>query len=235
MRKDSRRGGFTLIEIMVAVFIFSILVTTLFSSYNSIFSKAKAINQRVGSYEMARNCINRMIIDLKSMRLTLLPEYAPPDSGDPPDPYRIVGSSGYAGDKSFSRLRFASMEHLPIDKGFKGGVAEIVYYVCAAGEKGFVLKRADRTYPYDEPFEEKAGDPVLCENIKSLAIKYYDLDEDEYEFWDSESKDFDYASPRSIGIELEIYEGSADIEDENSTFLLFETGVRLPVYREKKD
>jgi prepilin-type N-terminal cleavage/methylation domain-containing protein len=37
--------GFTLLEILIAIFIFSVIVTTIFASYNSVFSNSKTIDQ----------------------------------------------------------------------------------------------------------------------------------------------------------------------------------------------
>ena len=68
--------GFTLIEILVALFIFVIVVTTIFGSYNSVFSNAESIKDDMTSYEMAKNCLNRMIIDLQSLHVSLPPAYS---------------------------------------------------------------------------------------------------------------------------------------------------------------
>ena len=73
---------------------------------------------------------------------------------------------------------------------------------------------------------EKAGDPVLCKDVRSLTVKYYDEDGTEYDLWDSDAESFGYATPRSIGIKLELASASQP--------LLFETRVTLPVFREKK-
>lgn len=106
-------AGFTLLEILIAIFIFAIIVTTIFGSYRSVFSDTDAINKDMTAYAMARNCLNRMIIDLQSVHLHLPPDYAPPDFDDPPDPFRIVGETSDIKGSGFPRLRFASLAHLP--------------------------------------------------------------------------------------------------------------------------
>jgi general secretion pathway protein J len=174
---------------------------------------------------MAKNCLNRMILDLESAHVSLPPEYTPPDFDDPPDAYRIVGDTFYVGTSSFPRLRFASLEHISFGGKKENGIAEIVYYVQALEDGTHVLKRADSLYPYP-PFEEKAGDPVLCENVKTLQFKYYNQEGTEYELWDSDAGDLGYATPRAIRIKLEIGKDSAS--------RWFETMVTLPVYREEK-
>ena len=222
----NQESGFTLIEILIAIFIFSVIITTVFTSYNSIFSDSGTIDQGIASYEMAKNCLNRMMVDLESIYVTLYPKYAPPDVDDPPDPYRLTGDNLFIKAEEFPKLRFTSLAHLSLDGSMENGIAEIVYYVQDTKERGLVLRRADNLSPY-EPFEEKTSDPILCEGIKSLAFTYYDADGDTHEFWDSEAETWEYATPKRIGIRLEL--------NNNSDSLLFETTAALPVYRKKKE
>ena len=217
--------GFTLLEIMIAIFIFAVVITTIFTSYSTVSSGNQIIDQKTASYEMATNCLNRMIMDLKSIHLTLLPEYSPPALGESPELYRIVGETTDVRGADFPKLRFTSLSHISFGEKEKSGIAEIVYYVQAAEDGNYVLKRADKLYPYGE-FEEKPGDPVLCRDLKSLTFKYYDDDGTEYDRWNSDSEDFGYSTPRAIDIRIELAEGSGS--------LTIDTMVDLPVYREKK-
>ena len=218
--------GFTLLEILIAIFIFAIIFTTIFTSYSSLLSGNETADQGTASYEMAKNCLNRMIVDLESIHLTLPPGYSPPVLGEPPDLYRIVGEIFDSEGVSLPRLRFTSLAHISFGGKAEKGIAEIVYYVQASGDGNYVLRRADNLYPY-ETFEEKAGDPVLCTGIKSLTFKYYDQDGTAYDLWDSDDEDFGYSTPKAIDINLELAESS------NS--LWFKTMVTLPVYRKKKE
>ena len=214
--------GFTLIEILIAFFIFSIIVTTLFISYNSVFSNIQTIHEGIASYDMAKNCLARMTFDLHAVHISMPPKYSPPDLDDKPDPYRIVGDFTYPGGVGFSRLRFTSLAHIYLEKNMQEGIAEIVYYIQSEGEHNYVLRRADSLYPY-KAFEENRKDPILCEDVKSLTFKYYDHDGVEYDLWDSESEEFKYATPKSIGIKLEL--------GNDSTSHFFEIMVTLPSYR----
>ena len=225
-RSPKPDSGFTLIEILIAIFIFAIIVTTIFGSYNSVFTGAEEINQGVTSYETARNCLNRIIFDLESVHLSLPPQYAPPDFNGPPDPYRIVGDTNNVQNISFPKLRFTSTAHVSFGGKTESHIAEIVYYVQATDDDNHLLRRADNLYPY-QPFEEKSSDPVLCENLKSLTFKYYDREGTEYDLWDSDAEDFGYATPAAIGIKLELTGGTDS--------LWFKTMVTLPVYRKKKE
>lgn len=216
--------GFTLLEILIAISIFAIIATTVFGSHNFVFSSAKAVEEDLAAYEMAKGCLSRITDDLQSLHVSLPPEYIPPDSDDDENFFKITGETADAGSESFSRLMFASRAHVSLEKNIQEGIARIVYYVQKSDESRYVLRRADKLYPY-EPFEEKKSDPVLCENVKSLVFKYYDEEGSEYDIWDSDSADVDYSTPRAIKITLEI--------GDDSSFLHFETMVKLPVFREK--
>jgi general secretion pathway protein J len=217
--------GFTLLEIMIAIFIFAVVLTTIFASYNALFSGNETIEQGTASYEMAKNCLSRMMIDLESIHISLPPEYAPQTVADSHDLYRVVGEMVDIQGREFPKLRFTSLSHIAFGGKTQNGIAEIVYYVQIEGEDRYRLKRADNLHPYPS-FEEKAGDPVLCKDLKSLTVKYYDENGTEYDLWDSDAEAFGYSTPRAIRIKLELASASQP--------LLFETMVTLPVFREKK-
>ena len=216
--------GFTLMEILLAFLILGIVITTILTSFNAVFSTTDALNNSSRYYDMAKNCLNRMTLDMGALYITQQPIYKPPNFDDPPNPYRIVGSSNETGGTSFAKVRFASHAHIPFNKSIKRGVAEIVYYVHGQDDGQPVLRRRDHLYPYPL-FEENSGDPVLTEHVKSLAFKYYDSEGSEFEEWNSDSEEYGYATPTAIGIQLEI--------GDESVSYIFETTVRLAVNREK--
>ncbi len=216
--------GFTLMEILLAFLILSIVVTTILGSFNAVFSTTDTLDNSGKYYDMAKSCLNRMKTDLEALYVAQPPFYKKPEFDDPPDNYRFVGSTEDAGGIGFAKLRFTSRAHIPFDSADRGGIAEIVYYVQAKNDGQMLLKRADHLYPYPE-FEEKGSDPVLCRHVKSLAFKYFDTDGEESETWNSDEDDFDHATPTAVGILLEI--------GTESETVAFETTVKLPVHRKK--
>ncbi len=224
--KIQNSSGFTLLEILISIFIFAIVVTTVFGSYNFILSNSATVDKAISSYQMGQNCLNRMIVDLESIHVCLSSAYSPSDFDDSPDIYRIAGDISDIDGAAFSRLRFTSLAHIPLENRLQSKVSEIVYYVQAGNENDFVLRRADNMCS-DKPFEEKKSDPVLCENVKSLTFIYYDQEGAEHENWDSDLEQFWHATPVVIGIKLEI--------GNDSDSQLFETMVAIPVYREKTE
>jgi general secretion pathway protein J len=178
------------------------------------------------AFEMGKNCLNRITTDIENIVIAERPFYKPPKTDGPFDPYRLQGTNESIGGTGFAKLRLASRAHVPLGAGpRREGFAEIVYYVQASTDGSFQLKRADHLYPYPR-FEERSSDPVLCENVKSLAFLYYAEDGAESEAWDSESEKFANATPAMVAVRLEIAAGD-DV-------VLFQTTVRLPFVRRKQ-
>jgi len=213
--------GFTLVEVLIAIFIFSIIVTTVFASHRSVFVSAPIVESNIDLYEMSGTCLGRMGQDLRAIYIAQPPAYSKPEFDADPDPHRVVGTAD--GGDSTPRLRFASLAHLPLEQSSREGVAQIIYYESSVGEDTFLLRRADSLYPYPA-FEVDERDPVLCEMVKRLEITFLDQEGNEYEYWDSESDEFDYATPVAINFLIEL------VKDGSAT--VFETRVSLPVVRE---
>jgi len=224
MRLEQPDRGFTLIEILVVLAIFAIIVTTIFGSFHAVFNTVAPLREDQDLYEMAKDCLDRMIVDLESVHVSLPPEYRPPGLNDPPDPYRIFGETTPVENALFGRLSFAGLAHVSLGKTRREGIAGITYYVQSSNDEQFVLRRSDRLYPH-EPFSENETDPILCEYVRKLSFKYYDHEGSDYDRWDSDADDFDHATPRAVGIALEV--GTAD------RWILLETTVALPVFRKK--
>jgi general secretion pathway protein J len=218
--------GFTLVEILLATLILGIVVTTVLASFNAVLSTTEAMQTSTDLYEMAKNCLSRMTLDLESIYISQRPFYRTPETDSEPDPYRLVGATKDADGTPFAKLRFTSRAHVGFEEQPHKGIAEIVYYVTVADDGRRVLKRSDHLYPYPE-FEERPDDPVLCKDVKSLAFKYIDAEDNASESWDSESEEFGYATPQAVTVQLEI--------GDEKTSTIFETAVKLPIYREKAD
>ena len=216
-------SGFTLLEIMVAIFIFAVVITTVFGSFRAVFSSADAIGGDVAIFESARTGLGRMATDLGGLVVSDYPRYVKPTFNDPKDPYRLVGDTTDVAGSSFGRLQFASLAHLSINRDSRQGVCRIVYYVHQRPDESLVLRRADHLYPFPD-FEESEDDPILCDNILALEFGYLGAEDEMSDRWDSESADTDYATPRAVEIRLTVGTPTRPKP--------FTTRISLHVYRE---
>jgi general secretion pathway protein J len=217
-------GGFTLLEILVAVMILGVVVTTVLASFNMVFSTTDTLERSAAVFEMGKNSLNRITADLENIVVVDRPFYKPPGLDDPPDPSRVVCTAENTSGTRIAVFRFTSRAHVPVEKPVREGIAEIVYYVQPQEGGGFLLRRADHLYPYPK-FDETAADPLLCENVKSLAFTFFDEEGTDYERWNSDAEEFGYATPAEVAVRLEI--GT----DEDAA--VFQTRIRLPMVRRK--
>lgn len=218
-------NGFTLLEILVTLFIFGVIAGTLFTAYRALFFDTERFKQTTLSYAQAQVAIQRILTDLHAIRVTLPPMYTIPQGDDPPDPLRLTGQTEPTGDEAFSTLRFASAAHVPLGGHPQAGIAAIRYYLEETAERMFVLRRSDQLYPFAT--EPSAGSaPILCGAVQSFRLTYYDLDGEAYDQWNSDSADFKYATPAAIEVELKI--------GDRPTTAVFTTRITLPVHREAR-
>jgi general secretion pathway protein J len=223
-RRRPDRRGFTLMELMVAIVILGVVVTTVLASFNMVFSSAETLEGSAAAFEMGQTSVGRIVTDLENLFVLERPFYKQPAIDGPPDLYRFEASLDSLGGTKIAKLRFTSRAHVPLNAPAREGIAEIVYYLQAMPDGGLRLKRADHLPPYPR-FEERSTDPVLCENVKSLAIEYVDASGKVTDTWDSESARFDYATPEMVAVRIEVSDGR--------DAFVFQTAVRLPTARRK--
>jgi general secretion pathway protein J len=168
-------GGFTLIEILLAVFILGIVMSTVYASYTGTFRIIRDTQEDAEIYGMARSALDRMVRDLQS---------AAPWRGS----FTFVTKTDTLGSREFLRLTFRAAAHVSFnDQEVPGGIAVIEYRVEEGTEKaGYVLVRSDDLYRDPGKKEEPlAGGYVLSDRVEALTYRFTDEAGKEYEIWDS--------------------------------------------------
>lgn len=219
--------GFTLLEILVAMSIFSIVMLLIFGSFNGVFSSSEHVNTGSALFEMADTCLGRIESDLTSIHVLETPRYKVPDMDSEPDIYRVVSKNESMRNNTFAQLRFTSLAHLPLNGDDREGIAEIVYYAQATGnsldDDTYVIKRSDTLYPFPEELEPKDSDPVMCDQVREFKLTFYDAEGREQEEWDSEDDDYEYCTPTAVKVELLFGPEAAPYP--------FTTTIKLPMRR----
>jgi general secretion pathway protein J len=191
---ERANAGFTLLEILLAIFILAIVMSTVYASYTGTLRIVEETRYSDNVYGMARNTMKRMIADMESIS---------PYNGA----FRFVSEENDMGEGDFTDLTFLTSAHLDFFDENSSGTALVSYYVEEAGDKeGYLLKRSDILYRggKEEEEEEKKGGFALCDSLKSVKYLFYDSGGEEYEEWDTAStiKPGSDGAPFLISVEL---------------------------------
>ena len=215
------KSGFTLIEILIAIFILGTVLTTVYAAYTGTFRIVKDTQYTDDIYSMARRAMKRMTVDLESVC-----SYR--------DSFKFA--TGEIEKEDFMELSFLSSAHLDFYDERSSGIASISYFIVEDSEKeGYVLKRKDELYrDKAEGAEEKIsreGGYILCDRLQSLIYKFYDDGGEEYDSWDSESdlKTQNGKTPIVVSIQMNF----TDPDDKDRPYR-FMTKVFLPVQQGNK-
>jgi len=216
--------GFTLMELMVALVLFSFVMVMLFSSFNSFISTGQSIAHGVDYNERARDAFRRILDDLTDMYVPesrIISVQSSIDDQDV-DTFQMAGSESSVGGTTFSTLEFACLSGLQMGRIRPSGVVRVTYYVRKNSRELFDLCRAERPIGSDRD-TDPCLDPVLVENITGFTIDFVDAKLNEHQDWDAD-KDTD-----SDGVSLPcVLNIGLTLKSENKE-KIYETSVVLPV------
>jgi len=220
------QSGFTLLEILIAISIFVVVLTTIYTSYTGTFRVIDETESQAETYRMAGIAMERMLEDLESIYISKREEN--PETGEEtPYSFQFVGEDREIKGRCADTLRFISRAHINLSgKKQDAGMTEIGYYVKENDEgDNFVLYRSDRPV-FEEvfPLEEEIGGLVLCERLVLVNFTYYEENGEVRESWDSTSDALKDKIPKMVSIILE-FENSSNPE----VPFRFMTSVALPI------
>ena len=177
--------GFTLIEILIAVFILTTVLSTIYAAYRGTFRIISDAERDGEIYGQARTTMLRIIKDLTSVTM---------NGGT----FKFVSRTSETAGADFMEIAFTSRAHLSwVDKESLGTVAEIGYYVDQEGPEGsFRLMRQD-VPTVQAVNQQMSGNQVMvnqvtgrqgyviCEGLYSVLFKFTDSTGQTHESWDS--------------------------------------------------
>ena len=215
--------GFTLMEILIAIFIFAVVLTTIFTSYTGTFRIIAETESQADIYAMARIVLARIQEDLESIHFKEVKTSEPEESS--PRPAMFLGEDNEIKGRDADSLSFLSRAHLIFNENDENpGIARIRYYV---GEKeegdALVLYRSD-TPELEELPEEGTEGLILCDSLFSVNITYYDAEDEPHEDWDSSGGEFKNQLPKMVSILLEFVNDESHERPHK-----FMTSVALPM------
>jgi general secretion pathway protein J len=221
-----RQKGFTLLEILIAIIIFVVVLTTIYTSYTGTFRVVDETESQADIYGMARIAMERMLEDLESVYIPKNDDNSHSEEGTS-KLFQFVGEEQEINGRRADSLTFISRAHIDLSGGEQDyGKAEIKYSVKEDDEGGrLVLYRSDRRMlEASFSFDEESEGFVLCERLLSVAFSYQGEDGEVLQGWDSESEAFKHTLPKVVSITLE-FENPLNPEKPH----IFTTSVALPM------
>jgi prepilin-type N-terminal cleavage/methylation domain-containing protein len=217
-RKDT--SGFTLLEILVALFILVLVMSLIYSSFTGTLTQIDQVEKEAKMYQMARITAERIREDLACSFL------------EPDGVFGFQGNNEQIDGRDADDILFLSAKHLILEAKEENGPnpyvgpALISFYIMEndkEGDQGLTLYRSDTPVSEDPP-EEKTNGLVLCENLFSFNFVYYDNNGDAYEEWDSSDGVWKDKLPSRVDIQLAFVN-----PDDPGNPLRFETGIAIPL------
>ncbi len=167
--------GFTLLELLIAISILGIVLTTIYAAYSGVLTNIRELGDDSRVYQMARVTLDRMSRDLTSLQRSK-------------DAFVLQSEDGSIGKRSFGAVTFWSAAHLVFDEGAVPGFpAEISYFVREDKNGGFSLWRSDVARAKPDLNKKAEGGIIICQNLQALNFKFYNESGEEQDSWDTES------------------------------------------------
>ena len=221
LRPVKDRNGFTLLEILLAIFILATVLSTVFASYTGTLRMVSETESQADIYHMARIAFERILEDLESFYLPEQSETS--EIGEEEQPFEFTNTS----------LRFPSRAHVVFSEEDQSwGATEITYEVREGDEgEGMILYRRERPqWGEEEASEEGEGELPLCEKLwREDPVKFVFIDAEgkEMDDWDPSSED---QVPTRIDVSLQFINPSNP-----EAPLKFATSVALHMSKEEQE
>jgi len=213
--------GFTLLEVLLAFFIFSILFITIYTSYTGSFKTVNLTENQMALYRKAAIALERISEDLQASYLSVLP----PDSfGRAAEYTQFLGENNEMNARDADSLSFFSRIP-PLFRDEEAAVSgQLISYsvIMGSSEDEFILLRSENPEFTDEA-EEREG-LVLSDGLQSVNFTFFDDEGNSHDSWDSESDKFGGRLPRMVSVALEFLN-----YDNPEAPLKVMTSVTLPV------
>ncbi len=202
-------------ELLLAIFIFSIVVSTVYGSYRVTFDLVSHTGQKMAVAERASVVFERITEDLSSLVQTNGGEFTGEQHED----------SGMRGDS----LSFVSAVHIGLTKQDDLGGYSLVEYSVEVDEDTQLLKlfrSGSPLLPGTNEENVKSQKYLLCDGLKEVKFSYSNNEGVESDEWRSQEDEFTTENHRFPVMVVVVLQFSKSVESEQ--FSLFTTSVALP-------
>lgn len=219
-------GGFTLVELLIAIFIFAIVISSVYGSYRATFTTVDGAEGRLQMSAGASIVLERIADDLTAI---------------------VAGPGGYfQGEKQEyyghrgDSLTFISTAHLALSRDELFSGRNLIAYTVEPDEESGLLQlyRADtRLVPGVDVADDEQRKHVICTGLQEVRFTYLDENGSEEDEWQeneqltgSEGTEQEPILPRLVYMELKFADS---MESDRGT--VFRTAAALPQPAKKKN
>jgi general secretion pathway protein J len=211
-----KNSGFTLLEVLLAVFIFAIVIVAVYGAYITAITAVDTTEIQADINNRARTALERITADLGGLYLG--------EGGS------LNGHKQEIGGNRADTLDFTSTVHLAFTRNeLPAGFGMIRYLVRQEGDKKILqLYRSD--LPFRPGLEQAASQEkgyLLCDGLHAVRFTYYDQTGSAADDWQmAEDADPAMERPASGPAMIEI---ALHFADDNGRDQIFKTAVAVPV------
>jgi general secretion pathway protein J len=214
-KKINPSVGFTLVEILIAIFILSLVMATVYASYTGILKTSRQLEEEGAIYQMARASMDRLIKDLSSLQKS---------SGS----FYLNAEVKKSGNREFHSVSFWSSSHLAFGEDeSEGRPATISYYFQESDDgKSFSLLRSDLSGDTPDQTKKEDGGFIICKNIDTFRLTFYDAAGEESDSWSVSSVPGQEKGKAPAAIKIELFVVNPNDSEKPYKFM---TKVFIPV------
>ncbi|MBX7147839.1 prepilin-type N-terminal cleavage/methylation domain-containing protein [bacterium] len=196
-----REGGFTLVEVMVAVALITAMSLTSYSVLNGSLNAKKRLEKKEERLHGVRVSLNKLAEDLTQA---------------------FVADPSFAGTENYYKtyfqgkrdeLKFSGFVHYHFMENAKDSDQALVRYFTKTSsdrDLGLVLRRSETAMLVPDT-EKDPRDFEVMSNIKKITFTYYDAEKEDWvSDWDSEKASNLGKLPRAVKIEITVAEADGN-------------------------
>lgn len=223
-RNFQRANGFTLLEVLISIALFSLVVSSVYGAYRATFQTVNGSERQAVASAAARVILERISADLVVIATDQ-------------DSF-LEGKRGDIDGRRADGLSCVSYAHVSFSRTEKSGGRTALVYTAKENESGLIdLYRLDSPIRPGEESEENVRGEILGKDLLSFQLTYISGDGEESDEWNSSSGEGEPANENTeekiqlpVLVRVEIMLASSP-DDETGT--IFRTAVALPIQPEK--
>jgi type II secretion system protein J len=195
-RRWEGNRGFTLLEILIAIAILALVVSSLYGAYSGTLNTTEMVESIRDVDQVARLALMQMVDDFKCLY------YQKAEGEDKESPYSFGGVMEAEGEGG-EIVAFATTSRLDFDMTFPSQRINRVSYVVEQQPDNEKLYRLVRK---ELPFAGLSGEGQeilveIADGVESLSLTYFNEDGQQFSQWDSKAEGL---LPRLVHIRLQM-------------------------------